>query len=81
MSKEQMAKAAMRSAVRMQVKRGKIKKDNCFVCKSDKNIEQHHLDYSKPFWIMWLCRNCHKDVHRSESFKNILLKTALQGCA
>ncbi len=47
------------------VKRGKIKKGNCEVCSSDKNVEAHHDDYSKPLDVRWLCRKHHRELHKN----------------
>jgi len=31
----------------------------CEDCKEEKKLEGHHEDYSKPFDILWLCKQCH----------------------
>lgn len=36
----------------------------CIVCGSMENLERHHPSYLKPSHIQWLCRPCHKDVHK-----------------
>ena len=46
------------------VQRGKIHKPlYCSSCDSDKHLEAHHTDYSKPLEVMWLCRTCHRELH------------------
>ena len=47
------------------VQSGKIHKPVfCSSCDSDKHLEAHHTDYSKPLEVTWLCRSCHVDLHR-----------------
>ncbi len=60
---EQKRKDACRSYAGVYLRRGKIKKENCCFCGSDKS-QMHHDDYSKPLEIKWVCRECHmKRVH------------------
>lgn len=48
------------------VRSGKlIKPDNCTLCLSKENIEGHHPDYDKPLEVIWLCRKCHRAIHKS----------------
>ena len=48
------------TAVSNAVRDGKlVRGKNCQVCGSDRNIEAHHEDYSKPFEIVWLCKKHH----------------------
>lgn len=34
----------------------------CWMCGSTDGIAAHHEDYSRPFYIMWLCKNCHSGL-------------------
>ncbi len=45
---------------------GKLLKPKvCSQCGSrDRTIQAHHLDYSDPFDIVWLCTVCHGKEHR-----------------
>ena len=45
------------------IKSGKIKREPCVMCAKDK-AEAHHLDYKRPWILMWLCRDCHTKVHK-----------------
>lgn len=36
----------------------------CSICNSDKKIEAHHDDYTKPLDVRWLCECCHKEWHK-----------------
>jgi len=40
-----------------------LKPDICSVCKNKEIIEGHHMDYSKPLEVVWLCRKCHSNLH------------------
>ena len=44
------------------IKRGKIKKRPCIVCKS-KEVLPHHEDYTNPWKIIWICERHHKEYH------------------
>lgn len=41
-----------------------IKPEECSKCGSASVLDGHHHDYSKPLDVLWLCRPCHKKVHR-----------------
>lgn len=41
-----------------------IAEKNCSICGSDKKVEAHHDDYTKPLDVRFLCECCHKDWHR-----------------
>ena len=42
---------------------GEITREPCTIC-GEEQTEAHHLDYERPYIIMWLCRGCHKKVHK-----------------
>lgn len=51
-----------RYETRKLIRKGLIKKlDQCQWCNSKINIEVHHPDYSRPDWVIFLCRKCHID--------------------
>lgn len=44
-----------------------IKPDQCSKCKKHfpiGKIEGHHIDYTRPLDVIWLCRPCHKMIER-----------------
>jgi hypothetical protein len=49
------------------IKAGKISKpENCSKCgKRTADLHGHHEDYAKRLEVRWLCRVCHKQVHKS----------------
>lgn len=38
----------------------------CECCKTKEGITAHHPDYTKPLEVVWLCVDCHKELHRKE---------------
>lgn len=42
----------------------------CQICKKVQATERHHLDYKKPYKIIFCCEKCHKNIHRK--YNNIL---------
>lgn len=51
------------SIVNEQIRQGRLKRVPCTVCGEPKT-DAHHVDYSEPFNIMWLCRQCHAAWHK-----------------
>lgn len=50
------------TAVSNAVRDGKLKKQPCAICGTDK-VHAHHQDYAKPLEVKWLCAKCHHRVH------------------
>lgn len=52
--------------VNQAIKKGVLRKPKkCENCGNDKRrVEAHHEDYSKPLQVNWLCRLCHRGIHR-----------------
>lgn len=41
--------------------------DNCQI--TTNSLDAHHVDYSRPLEVIWLCRSCHLRIHGA---KNII---------
>lgn len=61
------ARPAMYEAHRLfwrAVDHGEIKRETaCEQCSSERHVEAHHDDYSKPLVVRWLCASCHSKHH------------------
>ena len=55
------ANDALSNAIRC---RRVIRAEACWHCGSTERIEGHHVDYSRPLDVIWLCRSCHCKAHR-----------------
>lgn len=62
LTQEQKDKDNARSHVSLSIRRGMIKRGLCAYCKTDKEIQSHHQDYSKPLLMVWLCKTHHHQV-------------------
>lgn len=47
------------------IRDGKLFREPCEICGSNKSIYAHHDDYSKPLNIRWLCCVHHKEWHKN----------------
>jgi len=45
------------------IRDGRLTKQSCAWCGTNKNIHAHHEDYSKPLDVIWLCASHHSAVH------------------
>lgn len=59
-------KVHCRNMTRAAVGLGWIEKEPCAIC-GDSNSQCHHLDYSQPFLVLWLCRKHHLELHANEA--------------
>jgi hypothetical protein len=56
-------KEITRAVTKWHLRTGKLEKNhNCEVCESS-GTQCHHLDYSQPLDVVWLCKFCHKQLH------------------
>ena len=54
-----------RYLVRQAIKSGNlIPLEECELCGSENKIEGHHPDHSRPFFLLYLCKDCH---HRADA--------------
>lgn len=44
---------------------GRIWREACAFCPSDE-AQAHHVDYSRPFVVAWVCEACHRLVEQGE---------------
>jgi hypothetical protein len=62
--KRNLLKSATKSAVWRAVRAGRLLKPTaCSCCREKVIVYAHHEDYSKPLDVIWLCRQCHNDLH------------------
>ena len=56
-------KQKARSMVTVALSRGELKRGSCILC-NKKKAESHHINYKKPFNLVWLCRKHHLYIHK-----------------
>lgn len=61
---EQKKKDNCRSYANSYLKRGNLIRTPCEHCGEVKS-QMHHPDYDKPLEIIWLCRQCHMELHKN----------------
>ncbi len=54
-----------RDALKYAVKKGKILRQPCFFC-GERKTQAHHLIYSHPFKVVWVCSSHHAAIHTRE---------------
>ncbi len=71
-SREEKWKESVRSTAHGSLRRGKIEKKNaCAIC-GNNGTQMHHPDYSQPLLVVWVCRECHENIHSLEAMENKL---------
>lgn len=58
-------KTLARQRVHYALRTGKITRPEKCGCGSSVRVEAHHEDYSRPLDVVWMCRSCHADHHRT----------------
>jgi hypothetical protein len=51
------------TAVNNALRDGRLTKQPCAICGTEKHVHGHHSDYSKPLAVKWLCAKCHHRIH------------------
>lgn len=69
-------RANTRSYANSYLRRGMIERQPCFSCGSERS-QMHHPDYSKPLEVVWLCRECHLDLHHDREKTPVESENAL----
>ena len=59
---EQRWKNNVRGIARYYWLRGTLRQKPCRHC-GESRTERHHPDYSRPLYVLWLCRPCHLKLH------------------
>ena len=54
------------NAVSNAIRDGRLSKNPCAFCGSERDLEAHHHDYSLPLDVTWLCTACHRKFHGLE---------------
>lgn len=61
-------KRAAHNLVDSAIRSGRLTKpDACEICDRRLPLAGHHTDYTEPLIVVWLCDECHKDVHRKSN--------------
>ena len=56
-------RAASRKVTGAAIRAGLLRPQPCEVCGRKRSVHAHHVDYSRPLDVHWLCRWCHIDAH------------------
>lgn len=57
------AKELARNVTKKAIRGGGLAKQPCEECGATERVEVHHVDYTKPLEIRWLCKPCHYKQH------------------
>lgn len=70
-AKENPLKIKARNLTKKYIRHGKLARLKCEVCGAE-NSQVHHLNYSKPMKIQWLCPRHHREAHRKNFLPRLL---------
>ena len=65
MTDEQRWKHNVRGIARSYWLHGKLRQKPCRHC-GESRTERHHPDYTRPLYVIWLCRPCHLKLHANK---------------
>ena len=57
------ARVLARELVKKAVRAGDLYKSSCEGCGTIEDVQAHHIDYTRPLDVHWLCRTCHARLH------------------
>lgn len=60
-----MVKDFARSYLNNAIRDGRFNREPCAMC-GEEQAEGHHDDYSQPLLVVWLCAECHTELHISQ---------------
>lgn len=52
--------------VHQALQKGTLKKKPCVHCGTNRKIEAHHRDYTKPLEVVWCCFKCHREIEHGQ---------------
>lgn len=70
-----MAKGNLREAL---IRGRAFKFDSCQLCGTfldSSHLQGHHANYDRPYDVVWLCQDCHKQVHSWLESKSSMRKS------
>lgn len=57
-------KIRAKDRARIAENKGILKRPNyCMCCHEIRKLIKHHPDYSDPYYVLWVCRKCHGEIH------------------
>lgn len=55
------------NAITKALYRGEIKRaEKCEICNKKTMTQGHHANYKKPLVVIWCCRWCHENIHKTK---------------
>jgi|TARA_R100001530_G_scaffold124374_2_gene92544 hypothetical protein len=73
-NKKRSVQVVAREKVSNELKANRLKKKCCEYCGIEK-VEAHHEDYSKPLSVQWLCKDCHRELHKNKRTQQFISLT------